>query len=91
MRRAKDLLPVETGRLKDSGRVETTKTASGTFTDIVFGGPEAPYATQVHERVDIRHETGQAKYLETAVRETSRGMTRRMADRLSQVLRKVIK
>ena len=89
LQRAKALTPVSTGALRDSGTVIEKRSASGTEFQISFGGDGMDYALAVHERTDTKHETGQAKYLETAVKESSRGMTRRVAARLARVLKSI--
>jgi len=91
LQRAKELTPVRTGALRDSGKLVEKRSASGTEFQISFGGDGVDYALPVHERTDVRHRSGRSKFLETAVKETSRGLTRRLADRLSRVLRRVIK
>jgi hypothetical protein len=63
------LVPVDTGRLKRSGFIETRKVAHGTVAAVGYGRFGSPnYAGFVHERVDIPHAPPtQAKYLEQAV------------------------
>lgn len=64
---AKRLTPVLTGDLRNSGFVRPPHVQkSGVSIELGFGGAAAPYAVFVHERVDIPHKVGQAKYLETA-------------------------
>lgn len=64
---AKRLTPVLTGDLRNSGFVRPPRVQkSGVSIELGFGGAAAPYAVFVHERVDIPHKVGQAKYLETA-------------------------
>lgn len=60
LEQARGLCPVDTGNLASSGRLETT--AEGY--EIVF---DAPYAAAVHERLDVSHADGQAKFLEQPV------------------------
>lgn len=62
--------PVDTGTLRATGHVEGP-TAKGDKVDIVvgYGGPAAPYALPVHERLGVRHPVGQAKFLESAALE----------------------
>lgn len=52
--------PVETGRLAGSAAI----TVDGDQATLTYDGP---YARYQHERLDLRHETGRAKYLELAV------------------------
>ncbi len=63
---AKDQVPVDQSPLKTSGNVALpVTTPQGTFVEIFFGGPAAPYALIQHENLVFRHTPGQkAKYLE---------------------------
>jgi hypothetical protein len=63
------LVPVDTGKLKVSGFVETRKTSTGAVAAIGYGRFGKPgYAAFVHERLDIAHRAPtQAKFLEVAV------------------------
>ncbi|PPF18269.1 hypothetical protein C5B92_07070 [Rathayibacter sp. AY1A4] len=65
--RARERVPVRTGRLKRSGRVVADDlTATVRFT--------APYSFLVHERLDFQHpKGGQAKFLENAALEVDVG------------------
>lgn len=54
------LVPKESGRLVGSAKVEV----DGDEASLTFAGP---YARYQHERLDLRHPTGQAKYLEQPV------------------------
>lgn len=58
---AVSLTPVETGRLAGSAAVHV----EGNEASISF---EGPYARYQHERLDLHHEHGQAKYLEQPMR-----------------------
>lgn len=51
--------PVETGRLAGSASISV----DGNEATLSYDGP---YARYQHERLDLRHETGRAKYLELA-------------------------
>lgn len=53
------LVPIETGRLVGSASVNVD--AENDTASISY---EGPYARYQHERLDLRHEHGQAKYLE---------------------------
>src|SRR5262245_6344165 len=64
---AKERVPVATGALRESGRVETVVEDNTIKSTIVF---DAPYAAKVHEDLDARHDNGQAKFLESALRES---------------------
>jgi hypothetical protein len=74
--RAKQKVPVDTGALRSSGTVDpATPPKAGQLVEITagFGGPAAPYAIVVHERTDIAHREGEAKFLETALQEELAG------------------
>lgn len=65
--KAQELTPVDTGALRASGDViQYLQTPHSVVGEISFGGPAADYAIYVHERLDVRHEVGQAKFLEAA-------------------------
>jgi len=65
--RAQELAPVETGALKASATVESPVIeATNIFCTIGFN---VEYAAAVHEILDKHHPQGQAKFLETAMRE----------------------
>jgi hypothetical protein len=75
-RKAQTLCPVDINvprrreglpHLRDSGREETTGTGMATQGAVVF---EGFYAIYVHERLDVKHPVGEAKFLEKAVRLT---------------------
>lgn len=63
--KAIELAPIETGFLRASGTVYTYSNSIR----IIF---ECPYATYVHENVNIQHPIGQAKFLETAAQDILR-------------------
>jgi hypothetical protein len=74
LERAKLYTPVDTGYLKQTGRVEIElRELPLASAQIIF---DAPYAAVVHERLDLNHAPPtQAKFLERAVRELSNEMT----------------
>ncbi len=53
-------VPVDKGTLRSSGRVEGPKHNE---VELSFGSASAPYALEQHERVDLRHTVGEARYL----------------------------
>jgi hypothetical protein len=63
---AKRITPVEHGNLRNSGHVQDVKEIGDRLeVALGFGGPAAPYAIYVHERMDLRHKAGtSAKFLE---------------------------
>jgi hypothetical protein len=60
------LCPVDTGFLAASGTAERAE-LNGHVVSVLLGF-NASYAAAVHERLDVHHEQGQAKFLETAIR-----------------------
>ncbi len=60
------IVPVDTGALKGSGFVELPKVRGGEILVTVgYGGPAAPYAWDVHENLDMKHDAGEEpKFLE---------------------------
>ncbi len=71
------ICPVETGTLRRSGKVTNLKT---TFlevsNEIRF---DTDYAVYVHERLDLHHPVGQAKFLETAVNSNTKELVKVVA------------
>lgn len=89
---SQELVPVDTGALKASGRLVHE---DGAQVAIVYGQEDgagrdgqdtAAYAVPQHERLDFQHATGQAKYLETALH----GSSERVADTVVTVVRRVL-
>lgn len=75
--------PVDTGALRASHETKQPDTTGGEVSvRIVVGGPAAPYALFVHERLDVHHPVGQAKFLESAVLEAARDLPSRLAARI---------
>lgn len=77
---SKELTPVDTGNLR-----------AGTYTKLIGGlnnpgaeiGYTAAYAVFVHERTELHHPVGQAKFLETALKQN--------AKRVLEIIRKTAK
>lgn len=78
--RSQELVPYETGTLKASERVLPPEDRPGGVTVVVgygygdtpnplSGEPASGYAIFVHERLDVHHPHGQAKFLEQAAQE----------------------
>lgn len=68
LKKSQELVPVDTERLKKSGRVEVKGTGLNTEARVVY---DAPYAVYVHERLDQAHEPPtQAKFVTEAIRRT---------------------
>jgi hypothetical protein len=75
LKKSQTYVPVETGALKASGKVETTGKGFGARVFVRYGGSSSPrtadYAPFVHENMEKYHKPPtQAKFLERAVRET---------------------
>lgn len=66
MTRAKEMTPVDTGRLRASGMVSDYATERDMSATLSFG---TEYAVPVHENMSAKHQTGSAKYLERPVNE----------------------
>jgi hypothetical protein len=79
-RSKRDFVPVLTGALRASGRVEPPQIAGTEITVILgYGGASAPYALVVHEDLQAHHTVGSAKYLEIPRNEAVAGMDARLA------------
>jgi hypothetical protein len=77
------LTPVETGRLAGSATVHLDVTTADPQASITYDGP---YARYQHERLDLRHEHGQAKYLEQPLVTEADKALGIIADRISETL-----
>lgn len=87
---SKEIVPVDTSALKTSGHVRPPEEQGGAITvTLGYGGPAAPYAIYVHERLDVRHKPPtQAKYLEQPAKEAATGMGHRLGQKLRNALEK---
>jgi hypothetical protein len=70
-------VPVDTGELRDSGVI----VGEGMSLSIAY---TARHALPVHERVEVRHLIGEAKWLERTMDERSGGMAARMGSDVRQ-------
>lgn len=79
-------VPVNTGALRDTGRVEEPENETGELTvAIAYGDETVDYALAVHEDLEAIHPHGKAKYVEDPVRgELSYG---RSAERMAKTIR----
>lgn len=92
MTAAKKLTPVDTGNLRASGHVLKPEVQGSSITvTLGFGGPagsgegqnkDVGYAVPVHERLDLNHPVGQAKYLEQPMLEAARDLEARLRDQI---------
>jgi hypothetical protein len=81
--------PVEIGTLRGSHETGQPEWKGKMLqVNIQVGGPAAPYAKIVHERIigpggnKVRHKTGQAKFLQSALEEATPGLAARLAKRI---------
>lgn len=90
MTEAKRLCPVETGALRGSGLVRLAEAETGRLiVTLGFGGPAAPYAGIVHERLDVRHRPPtQAKFLEVPVNHAAPTIPAELAARIRRGLQR---
>jgi hypothetical protein len=69
LRQSLKVVPVDTGALKNSGRLHITGSGFGTIVWIEYG---MNYAIYVHENMSARHKPGKiAKFVETPMRENA--------------------
>jgi len=77
---AQELAPVDTGALKASATAADAKIEG----NLIKGeaGFNTDYAAAVHERLEVHHPQGQAKYLEDAMRKNAAKMGPFVADQV---------
>ena len=80
MTNAKERTPVGTGTLKRSGKVHEYATARRLSAGLSFG---TEYAVYVHERMNVSHPNGEAKFLENAVKFTALYFEQRIANEIN--------
>jgi hypothetical protein len=87
--KSQDLVPVDTGRLKSSGRVEMpVVTGNNVVVQIAYG---TEYALPVHENLEAYHASPtQAKYLEQPVLAQINGMGDRIAKAIDKAIGGVV-
>lgn len=81
---SQQLAPVATGALKASGTTLPAEAKGGSIEKLI--GHNVGYAAAVHERLDQKHTQGQAKYLETAVRNNTSKIAELVADAVQLAL-----
>jgi hypothetical protein len=75
--------PVDTGALRASHEVTKPKIEGRDISvSIQVGGPAAEYAVIVHEDLEADHPVGQAKFLESTIRESAPFLGQRLAKRV---------
>lgn len=100
MTASKELVPVDTGTLRASGHVQLpVQRGVRVSVDLGYGGPAGRgnlgasnrepvgYAVIVHEKLNVHHTVGQAKYLEVPLQRAKPGMSRRIADHIRRATR----
>jgi hypothetical protein len=87
---SKKIVPVDTGNLKGSGRVEPpVVSGSGVSVEVTYGGAAAPYALYVHEDLNASHAPGKsAKYLEIPALQRKPLFTRNVKERFVTYIRR---
>lgn len=73
-------IPVDTGRLRSTHYTAPPVEDRGGF--VVEVGVATDYAAAVHERTEVRHPVGEAKFLENALHARAAGMGQRMANKI---------
>lgn len=87
MTEAKRRTPVDTGALRGSGHVTGPTVAWRDIAVVLaFGGVAAGYAIVVHEDLAAFHPRGQAKFLESVIRESAPHMAARVARRMARTM-----
>lgn len=83
MTESKRRVPVDTGVLRASGFVqEPERKGSNISVTLSYGGAAETYAIIVHEDLEAHHRVGQAKYLESVLKESAPFMKQRIAARI---------
>lgn len=82
-------VPVDTGTLRRSGVImPLQKEGKDWVVEMGYGGAAEAYALIQHERPDFRHSDGHTwKYLEGPVRERLPNLEKRIANRVSEIVR----
>lgn len=80
---AKEHTPVRYGILRASGHVSDLATPDRVEATLAFS---TSYAIWVHERTELRHAVGEAKFLEHAVQRTAATFRERFAKRMEDIL-----
>ena len=78
---SQELVPVDTGRLRASGVVADEKTFSGQTKAMIAYGTD--YGLIVHEKQEVHHVVGEAKFLEKPFLEAQEGMVGRIEQRVA--------
>jgi len=90
MRQSKEIVPVKTSALKNSGRVHDPETRGGSIrVQLSYGGAASDYAIVQHERTDYNHPgQGEPKYLQRPLNEARTKLARQLGDKAKVVIRR---
>jgi hypothetical protein len=98
---SKKTTPVKYGTLRASGIVEPPEVKKENVTVVLgsggfvrsgkFAGEWVGYAIPVHERVEVPHKVGTAKYLERPFKEALPGVEKRLGVNVRSSIRKVVR
>lgn len=85
--------PVETGALRASHQTTTVDKGFGgkIISTIKVGGPAAPYAPEVHYRVELFHKVGQPLFLQAAMDEVKSTLAKKIAERIKKAVEGKVK
>jgi hypothetical protein len=75
--------PVEFGPLRASLSMTVERRGSQITLEFGAGGPSAPYAMYVHERTELHHRIGEAKFIERPIKESAPYFSERIARRIN--------
>lgn len=75
--------PVEFGPLRASLTLVVRNDNRKIVIEFGAGGPSAPYALYVHERTELFHKIGEAKFIERPLKEIAPHWNARIARRIS--------
>lgn len=82
MAESKRRVPVDTGALHDSGRVEVVDDG----VRLAYGDAAVDYAIYVHENLEALHPVGEAKFLERPILEALPYLAERVARRIRRLM-----
>lgn len=82
MTESKRRVPVDTGALRESGRVEEAEEGA---VRLVYGDAAVDYALEVHENLEAFHPNGEAKFLERPILESLPHLAVRVGARMTQI------
>lgn len=74
--------PVEFGPLRASLTMSVERNGSRITLEFGAGGPSAPYAVYVHERTELLHKVGEAKFIERPLKESAPHWSSRISRRI---------